>query len=332
MAILSQAQTEALLQEVGAVQPVPRLSMGIITWKDGRGRPVASARCEAILRVTPPEGLTWCAADPELAPGVPTVAIPAGLPASQPGLGEAPARGLAQLALAGSDAVFIMSVPSGGGQLFLAIYDFARGLELADRPSAAPCGELVAVRADIGPTMQIISITLEACLGWQDTGLDPVQLATRPLLLGFDTRLLWAVDGEPLEPPVPHLAFRHVEAGSPGDSPPFRYAPSPNDPPVAASGELLPLGPSNRMRFPDTPGRIEVCILHVDCERPVLGYQGYFRIMAMVRHAGPRDIPHRSQLDHIKRAPWEPGFDTPERLPDPSEAAPVDVPADSSWA
>lgn len=362
MAILSPTQIDALLAEAGAVTPSPRLRLGLIVFKDDQGRPVASARCEAILRCTD-DALLWCEEDPELE-GVPVLPIPHGLPPRQPALPEAAARGMALLAVTGTDAQFVLPVPHQGGLLFLGIYDFEQGPALFDRPPteeaprppvevapelepepepepseppglenepeppSAPVpepasadgstvGRVVGVRADLGPQRQLLAITMEAGQGWQDTGLDPVQLATRPLLIGFDLRILWAVDGDAVREPVPHLAFRHVEDGSVVAHPRIRYAPSPTDPPVAESGELRLLDNNPRMRFPDTPGRIEVKILHVESDVRVGGYQGYFRIMAMVQRAGPEDIPHKHQLDHIRKAPFEPGFEIPERLPDP---------------
>ena len=194
------------------------------------------------------------------------------------------------------------------------------GSEPDEEPS-----KLVKVRVDRGPKQQIITISLEAAEGWMDTGLDPVQLATRPVLLGFDVRMLWAIDGETTEPPVPHLAFRHVAEETSSDPPPFRYAASPTDPPVPESEEIQPLGPRNRLRFPCSPGRIEVKFIHFDSAFPVRGFQGYLRIMAMMQRAGPRDVPHKRPVDNIRVAPWEPGFDIPERLPDPSEAAAVTI-------
>jgi hypothetical protein len=364
MAILSAAQTDALLAAAGAVQPSPRLRLGLILWKDALGRPTASARCAAILHRSD-QALVWSAEDPALE-GVPTLPIPHGLPPRQPALPEAAARGMALLAVAGTDAGFILPVPHEGGVLFLAIFDFERGPELMERPPteeapplepvAAPApetpgppglepdpepvtapvpapassgvaraGHVVGVRADLGPQRQLLAITMEAAQGWLDTGLDPVQLATRPLLIGFDLRMLWAVDGQTDREPVPHLAFRFVEDGSVVERPHIRYAPSPADPPVAKPGEQLTLDSSPRLRFPDLPGRIEVRIVHVDCDVPVVGYQGYFRIMAMVQRAGPGDLPHKHQLDHIRKAPWEPGFEIPERLPDPVGAPVVSL-------
>jgi hypothetical protein len=349
MAILSPSQTDALLVEAHAVQASPRLSMGLILWKDERGRPVASARCAAILRCGA-SGVVWSAEDVALQEiGAPTVPIPQGLPARQPALPEAAARGLAQLAVANSEAQFIVPLSWEEDLLFLAIYDFERGPALAERhpteelprrsiaqpkpvvfsppplppPPSQPAGRVVRVRADMGPQRQLLTIILELGDGWQDTGLDPVQLATRPLLVGFDVRMLWEVDGKPAQEPVPHLAFRHVEDGSAHERPGFRYAPSPADPPVSHSGETLVLSDRPRMRFPDTPGRIELRVIQVDCDRPVLGYRGYVRIMAMVQRAGPEDVPYKHQLDHIGMAPYEPGFEPPTRLPDPAEAPQV---------
>jgi len=177
----------------------------------------------------------------------------------------------------------------------------------------------------VGPKQQIISVTFEVVDGWMDTGLDPVKLATRPLLLGFDSRLEWEVDGLPSEDPVPHLAFRHVQLDEPGARPPFRYAPTPKDPPVPESGQIMPLGPSSRLRFPATPGRLEVKVLHLDCDSPVKGYQGYLRVMAMMQRAGPGDIPHKHRIEHIQQSPYAPGYDTPECLPDPQFAPMVTV-------
>lgn len=362
MAILSPEQTAALLSEAGAVVAHPRLPMGLIVWKDDQGRPVASARCQAILHSTT-QALIWSAGDPAMTEqGVPTVPIPHGLPPRQPGLPEAAARGMAQLALAGSDAELILPVEHGDGLLFLAIHGFAQGpplsaktpteevprsliaaLEIEDVPTPPPESEevpgseqpaeqaisvdgLLDVRVAMGPKQQIVTISLEASDGWMDTGLDPVQLATRPVLLGFDIRMLWVVDGDPSAAPVPHLAFRHVADPAGKARPPFRYAASPMDPPVPESGDIQPLGPTNRLRFPSTPGRIEVKIIHLDCDRPVRGFQGYLRIMAMMQKAGQRDIPHKHAIDHIHVAPWEPGFDTPERLPNPAGAPSVSLP------
>ncbi len=329
MAILSPPQTDKLLQGVGAVSANPRLPMGLITWKGADGKPVAGGRCEAILTWKREDGdVVWAAADPEmLALGVPCVAVPKGMPARQGGLVVAAARGLAQLALAGSDAEFIHVIDGEQGLLFLGIYGFfeaPRATAKVQRDDAVlgRPAHVVAVRAHVGPRTQILSITFETAPGWLDTGLDPVMLATRPLLVGHDNRMLWFTRTEVDEPPEPLLVFRHVEDGSSPSPPAFRYASVPSDPPLPRSGQVVPLGPSARVRFPDTPGRIEVRFHSFTCESVVDAYQGYFRLMLMMHRAGPRDLPHRSQLDDIQQAPWEPGFEAPDRLPEP-EGAPV---------
>ncbi len=345
MAIKTPEQTAALLADAGAVEAKPRLNLGLVVWKDDEGRPVASARCEAILTLTDNE-LVWAAEDPKMkAQGVPAVLIPTGLPPRQPKLPPIAARGMAQLALKDSSAELIIEHRTDDGLLFMAVFRFAPGPTLTARtpteevpksmavaleqaePGPPPAElDILDLRMEVGPQQQIIAITLEAKDGWMDTGLDPVKLATRPLLLDFEARMLWVVEGQPAVQPRPHLAFRHMADGSNAPKPRVRYAPSPTDPPVPDSGRVQPLGPTNRLRFPATPGRIEVKVLHVDSTHRVRGYQGYLRIMAMMRRAGPKDLPpHKLTIDKVRTTNYEPGFDTPEELPDPEGAQLVTI-------
>src|SRR5262252_245317 len=61
-----------------------------------------------------------------------------------------------------------------------------------------------------GSTMHRIAVQLPASSQWQDTGLQPDVLATRPLLPGYSIRLMWNARVEPGVEIQPIIHLRHV--------------------------------------------------------------------------------------------------------------------------
>jgi hypothetical protein len=145
----------------------------------------------------------------------------------------------------------------------------------------------------IGRRLHRLVVELPASSEWQDTGLQPDVLATRPVILGMTTKLLWKavpIEGAQIDPIVelrhvadPHLATR---------SRTFTYA-AHDERPVVASGVPVRVGGAS-VRFPREPGRIQARIAGADGTREIYEIAGTLRLELLAPIAGEGDEPMRA--------------------------------------
>jgi len=167
-----------------------------------------------------------------------------------------------------------------------------------------------------GSTLHRIAVQLPASSQWQDTGLQPDVLATRPLLLGYSVRLMWnaRVDAGVEIQPIIHL--RHVRDPSRATRDrTFLFAPSSQVPDVVASLTEVRVVPGARVRFPREPGRIEARIAGASGPSVLVAVAGTIRLELLTHRAGDGDSPLRAPLDHIGLVVGSNNFPELPRLP-----------------
>ncbi len=167
-----------------------------------------------------------------------------------------------------------------------------------------------------GSSMHRIAVQLPASSRWQDTGLQPDVLATRPLLPGFSARLMWDARVEPGVETQPIIHLRHVRSASMATrDATFRFVPSGTLPDVVATLTEVRLVPGVQLRFPREPGRIEARIAGAIGPSVLVAVAGTIRLELLAHRAGPDDSPLRAPLDHIGLVLGSNNFPELPRLP-----------------
>jgi hypothetical protein len=167
-----------------------------------------------------------------------------------------------------------------------------------------------------GSKLHRIAIQLRASSQWQDTGLQPDVLATRPLLLGYSARLMWNANVPPGVEIQPIIHLRHVANPSLATrDPTFRFVPSGQVPDVVASLTEVELIPGKQVRFPRSPGRIEARIAGASGPTELVAVAGTIRLELFAHRAGNGDSPLRAPLDHIGLVVGSDDFPELPRLP-----------------
>ncbi|MGE0401123.1 MAG: hypothetical protein AB7T06_30720 [Kofleriaceae bacterium] len=150
----------------------------------------------------------------------------------------------------------------------------------------------------IGRRLHRLVVELPASSEWQDTGLAPDVLATRPVILGMTTKLLWKavpIEGARVDPIV---ELRHVADPSlTTRSRTFTYA-APDERPVVASGVPVRVAGTS-IRFPREPGRIQARIAGASGTREIYEIAGTLRLELLAPIAGEGDEPLRAPLDKL---------------------------------
>jgi hypothetical protein len=186
--------------------------------------------------------------------------------------------------------------------------------------------ETITRTLEITPQIQRFNIAFAAAPDWIDTSLQPDVLATRPLLIGEDFRMLFATDGKPLETPEPVIELRHIEVPSLKAQDQARgFEPALEDPRVTPSWQAVEIRGGSKLRFPRTPGRIEARVASVRCSRKVRGYQGFVRVMFCIHRAPGQDAVSRGPIDHMRVITFPCDLPEPPRLPDPKTAPVYDL-------
>ncbi len=143
----------------------------------------------------------------------------------------------------------------------------------------------------IGRRLHRLAVTLPASHEWQDTGLQPDVLATRGVILGATTKLLWKATPIPGESAGPIIEMRHVvDASLATHDRTFTYSAPNDDRRVIASGEVVRVEGAS-VRFPREPGRIEVRIAGADGMRDITEIAGTLRLELLAPIAGEGDAP-----------------------------------------
>jgi hypothetical protein len=153
---------------------------------------------------------------------------------------------------------------------------------------------------DLGARFQRLVIEVPASTAWQDTDLQPDVLATRPIYATCTAQLAWQAERRGQERIAPVLHVRHVADPSLASRDPrVAYQQAPDDVAVVPSGQEVRLILGAPIRFPATPGRIEVRIAGADGVTALDAVAGTIRFEILTSLAGPGDAPLRGQLDRV---------------------------------
>jgi hypothetical protein len=167
-----------------------------------------------------------------------------------------------------------------------------------------------------GSRLHRIAVQLPASSAWQDTGLQPDVLATRPLLAGYSVRLMWDARVQPGVEIQPIIHLRYVPDPSLATRDrTFRYEPTGPAPEVGAPLAEVRLVTGARMRFPREPGRIEARIAGASGPTELFAVAGTIRLELFAHRAGDGDSPLRAPLDHMGLVVGSDEFPELPRLP-----------------
>ena len=153
----------------------------------------------------------------------------------------------------------------------------------------------------IGARAHRVAVQLAGSSAWQDTGLQPDVLATRPLLVGYSIKLQWKavpIAGARVEPvielrhvPDPSLATRDRT---------FAQVPIAEASPVIPSYQAVPLRAGAWLRFPREPGRIEARLVGAVGLAEIFEVAGHYRLELHVSRAGIDDVVLREPRQTIE--------------------------------